>query len=86
MTDAYETPPSASTVRCEYCDRPFAREEYRALHRGLAHESEMDDDERDEFARAREDETDELRKFRLKALAVLVALYFTLLMAYAVYA
>lgn len=82
--DDYHVPPTESVYECEYCQRPFAREEWRALHRGLEHASLLDDDEVEQFRDAYGDEDTALRLFRLKALAVLVAIYFVLLMIYAV--
>lgn len=67
---------------CAYCGRAFARPDWLALHRGLAHEARLNDGERAAFADAREREAAALRKFRLKALAVLVVLYFGFVMAY----
>jgi hypothetical protein len=83
-TDDYRVPTSAPRYDCEYCGRPFAREELRALHRGLEHGSQLDDDEVEQFRAAYTDEEDEIGMFRLKALAALVVVYFGLLMIYAV--
>jgi len=83
-TDDYHVPPTESVYECEYCERPFAREEWRALHRGLEHASLLDDAEVEQFRDAYTDENPALRLFRLKALAILVVLYFVLLMIYAV--
>lgn len=86
MTDIeeYHVPSSEPVYDCEYCGRPFASEEWRRLHRGLEHASELSDGEIDAFRDAYEDEGDDLRLFRLKALAALVLAYFGLLMIYAV--
>jgi hypothetical protein len=83
-TDEYRVPDSEPVYECEHCGRPFAREEWRALHRGLEHASHLDDEEVAQFRAAYEDEQESIRMFRLKALATLVVLYFTLLMIYAV--
>ena len=72
--------------RCSYCGEAFPTERLRALHRGLEHYDSLDDDERDAFEDAYHDESEDLRSFRLRALAVLVALYFGFLMTYAVVA
>lgn len=72
--------------RCSYCGETFPTERLRALHRGLEHYDSLDDDERDAFEDAYHDESEDLRSFRLRALAVLVALYFGFLMTYAVVA
>jgi hypothetical protein len=69
---------------CEYCGRPFTHEQYLVLHRGVAHDGEITDEEREAYERASEREDEALRRFRLKALAALVALYFGFLMLYAV--
>jgi hypothetical protein len=80
----YDTDEDA--VRCAYCDRPFGDERRLALHRGLVHEHELTPEERAAFEDTRETEREELRLFRLKALGVLVLLYFGLLMAFALFA
>jgi hypothetical protein len=69
---------------CERCGRPFATEQYLALHRGLDHEGDLSAAEREAFETAHESEVEELRRFRLLALGALVALYFGFLMTYAV--
>jgi hypothetical protein len=68
---------------CSYCDRRFHRESYLALHRGQAHADELTDAERAAFETAREDEEEDLRLFRLQALAALVFIYFGFLLVYA---
>jgi hypothetical protein len=79
-----DVPPDATAHVCERCDRPFTRESHLALHRGLKHPETLSAAEREAFEAAREDETEELRRFRLLALAALVGLYFAFLMTYAV--
>ena len=81
----YTVPPDATHVDCGYCGAPFADEELLALHHGLAHEDRLTDAEREAFESAYTDEDEDLKLFRLKAVAVLVALYFVLLMAYSVF-
>jgi hypothetical protein len=71
-------------VRCGYCGRRFAREEWRALHRGLDHEDRLTEPERAAFREAYESEREDLRLFRLQALLGLVLLYFGFLIVYAV--
>jgi len=83
MTDDYEVPEGAPAYECRYCGRPFAREEYLALHRGLDHPAQLDDDEVEAFRAAHDAEEDELGSFRLRALGALVLVYFCLLMIYA---
>ena len=80
----FAVPPGAEPATCEHCGQPFAEESYLALHRGLAHEDALTPAEREAFEAARDTENDALGKFRLKALGLLVALYFGLLMTYAV--
>jgi len=85
-TGGYETtvPEDATPVRCPYCDQPFAREQYRTLHVGLEHYDRIDEDEYEAFEDAYAAESDELRTYRLKLLAVLVFVYFGFLFVYAV--
>nr|WP_226482013.1 hypothetical protein [Natrinema amylolyticum] len=68
-----------SPVRCPYCDRPFRRARLESLHRGLEHPERLSDRERAAVERAVRDERAELRRVRIYALGVLVALYFGLL-------
>lgn len=67
---------------CPHCGRPFARAEYRTLHVGLEHPRTLSADDRERFQAAYLGETDEIKRFRLKALALLVAMYFTFLFVY----
>lgn len=68
---------------CPYCDRRFHRESYLSLHRGQTHPDRLTDAERAAFDAAREAEEEQLRLFRLQALAALVFIYFGFLMVYA---
>ncbi|MFB6224083.1 MAG: C2H2-type zinc finger protein [Haloarcula sp.] len=81
--DDYDVPPDATAYDCSYCGRPFARESWLALHRGLAHPNELDEEEVEAFRAAHEDEEEALSTFRLQALGALVLIYFFLLMVYA---
>jgi len=84
MTDhEYTAPDDERAVECRYCGRPFAREEWLALHRGLDHPAELNDEEVAAFRRAHAEETDSLGNFRLRALGALILVYFCLLMIYA---
>ncbi|MFC6757610.1 MULTISPECIES: DUF7410 domain-containing protein [Haloarcula] len=83
MTDDYDVPENAEAHECRYCGRPFAREEWLALHRGLDHPAQLDDDEIAAFRAAHEAEESALGNFRLRALGALVVIYFCLLMIYA---
>ncbi|MFB6184006.1 MAG: C2H2-type zinc finger protein [Haloarculaceae archaeon] len=87
LADDYRPPRDfeGEPVTCRYCGRPFAREDYLALHRAKEHADALDADDRAAYEDAREAENDQLRTFRLLALGVLVLLYFGLLMTYAVF-
>ena len=74
------------TNTCEYCGRPFATQNRLNLHRGLAHYGVLDETEKEAFETARSNEEDDLRLFRLKALGMIVILYFGFLFLYAIYA
>jgi len=75
--------PGPGTVVCEHCGRPFAETELLALHRGHAHPRSLTVDQREAFEAAYEAETDDLRRFQLKAAGLVVLLYFGFLMLYA---
>lgn len=77
-------PSDAAAYVCERCGQPFTRERHLALHRGLDHPEDLSPAEREAFETARQKEEADLRRFRLLALAALVALYFGFLMTYAV--
>jgi len=83
MTDDYDVPEDEPVYECRYCGRPFAREEWLALHRGLDHPAQLDDGEVAAFRAAHDAEESALGNFRLRALGALVAIYFCLLMIYA---
>ncbi|MGM0590763.1 MAG: DUF7410 domain-containing protein [Halobacteriota archaeon] len=87
VTDTeFDVPPDATVYDCEYCGRPFTREDYCALHRGLAHPDRLSADQRVAFDDVFEGESADLRRFRLVSLGALVLLYFGFLFAYAVFA
>ena len=75
-------PTSDDDVVCAYCGRRFVREDHLALHRGLDHADAITDAERDAFETAEATEHEALRLFRLKAVLVLVILYFLFFIAY----
>jgi len=82
-----DVPPDASPVDCPVCGRPFVRERHRDLHVALEHGDRVGqgkDVETSAVEGASEAERDELRLFRLKALVVLVVLYFGLLFTYSI--
>ena len=88
---AYDVPPGAPVHECGICGAPFPAREDRALHRALVHGRQTggggfggdEGEEADTLEAAREREETALRRFRLKALGAVVALYFVLLMVYA---
>jgi hypothetical protein len=79
-----DVPPDATPYVCDRCGQPFARETHLALHRGLDHAASLSDEERRAYETAHDEEVEDLRRFRLLALAALVALYFGFLLTYAV--
>jgi hypothetical protein len=81
--DAYEVPDGETAERCPHCSAPFADVETVRLHVGLEHPETLDDDSRERFRDTYRTESGLLRSFRLRALAMLVALYFGFLFAYA---
>jgi len=83
MTDDYDVPKDESAYECRHCGRPFAHEEWLALHRGLDHPARLDEEEVAAFRAAHDEEESELGNFRLRALGALVVVYFCLLMIYA---
>lgn len=85
-TDPSVPEDTGSGVECGYCGRRFVDREVLALHRGQEHPERLGSDEREAFETARAAETAALRRFRLKALAALVFIYFGFLFAYSVFA
>jgi hypothetical protein len=83
MTEDYDVPEDETAYECGYCGRPFAREEWLALHRGLDHPAQLDDEQVAAFRAAHDAEESALGNFRLRALGALVIIYFCLLMIYA---
>jgi hypothetical protein len=80
---SFDAPETDDPVVCDYCGQPYAREEWLALHHGRAHPGALTDEEIEAFRAAYDAEETEIREFRLRALGVLVAIYFLLLMIYA---
>lgn len=81
-----QTPPSDAPeepATCSYCGEKFVDEQLLALHRGLEHESRLSDDETEAYRTARDAERDDIRLFRLKALAALLGIYFGFIFVYA---
>ncbi|WP_324757270.1 C2H2-type zinc finger protein [Haloarcula montana] len=80
---SFDVPDGDEPVICDYCGQPYAREKWLALHHGRAHPAELTDEEIEAFRVAHGSEETEIREFRLRALGGLVAIYFVLLMIYA---
>lgn len=84
--EGYLVPEDADPERCPHCNAPFTDSDLLALHLGVEHDGDLTDDERARFETAYETEQEAIRLFRLKALGLLVLLYFGLLMAFSVFA
>ncbi|MFC6906170.1 DUF7410 domain-containing protein [Halalkalicoccus tibetensis] len=81
-----DRPADGEDHTCPQCGRPFARAEYVTFHRGLEHPETLTEEDRTRFAEVYRAENDEIKRFRLKALAVLIGMYFTFLYLYLVLA
>jgi hypothetical protein len=79
-------PSNEPPVECPYCDDPFPDDEILLLHKGQRHPEELSAAERSDLRDAHERESEQVRMFRLKALAALILVYFGLIMTYAVFA
>ncbi|WP_227354429.1 C2H2-type zinc finger protein [Haladaptatus salinisoli] len=82
MTLDTSVPAGESPHECSRCGMPFRHEDHLVLHRGLEHGDDLSEAEVAAFRDAYEAESEELRLFRLKALALLVLLYFGFLFTY----
>jgi len=80
--DVGETP----AYDCEDCGRQFYTEDLLILHRGVTHPNALDEAERDAYREAYAAEERAIRSFRLRALGILVLLYFGFLFLYVFYA
>lgn len=76
----------ASAGVCEYCEQPFTTTDRLVLHKGLRHFQSLTEAEQEAFMAARADEEDDLRTLRLKALGMLIIVYFGFLFLYAIFA
>jgi hypothetical protein len=81
--DRADREPRTGRFDCPYCAEAFARERHRALHLGQAHGAVLSAEEHEAYETAAEAEREDLRLFRLKALAALVLVYFGFLILYA---
>ncbi len=80
--DELDVPDGAAVHRCGHCERPFAREDFLALHRAREHYRRLDEDELAAYEEAYEEETAGLRHFKIFALGVMVLIYFGFLLTY----
>jgi hypothetical protein len=78
-------PPNApeDPAACERCGARFVDDRLLALHRGRVHTDELRGGEREAYRDAVEAEQEDIRLFRLKAIAALVAVYFGFILVYA---
>jgi predicted nucleic acid-binding Zn ribbon protein len=76
----------STSHRCRVCGRSFPTERLLVLHRGVRHPGELADEELAAYREAYADEQSRLRSFRLRALGVLVLLYFGFLFLFALFA
>jgi len=71
---------------CDDCGRAFHTEDLLVLHRGVRHPGVIDAAEQEAYREAYAEEERAIRSFRIRALGVLVVLYFGLLFLYVLYA
>jgi hypothetical protein len=71
---------------CDDCGRAFHTEDLRILHRGVRHPDALDAAEQEAYREVYREEERAIRSFRIRALGVLVVLYFGLLFLYVIYA
>ena len=74
------------SYRCRVCHQSFPQQHLLILHRGVRHWSDLTEEERSQYRREYEHEEQQIRSFRIRALGVLVVLYFGFLFLYAIYA
>ena len=79
------TADSAAYV-CSDCGRAFHTDDLLILHRGVRHPSALDAAEQEAYREAYQKEERAIRSFRIRALGILVVLYFGLLFLFVVYA
>jgi hypothetical protein len=78
-------PEGETAYRCPYCGRAFAAERRVTLHVGLTHYDVCTDAEAEAFEEVYLAENQAIKRYRLKAAAVLILVYFGFLMVYAVF-
>lgn len=85
ISDRQTPPPDApeEPASCDYCDARFIDEELLALHRGMEHGERLSEQETEAYRIARGTERENIRLFRLKALAGLLVIYFGFIIVYA---
>ncbi|EMA07350.1 hypothetical protein [Haloferax denitrificans] len=71
---------------CTACGEAYPTERLLVLHRGARHPDDLDAAEVEAYREAYYEEEDELKSFRIRALGVLVLLYFGFLMLFIVFA
>jgi hypothetical protein len=85
-TDPETSPQDDAEYVCDDCGRAFHTEDLRILHRGVRHPDALDAAEQDAYREVYREEERAIRSFRIRALGVLVVLYFGLLFLYVIYA
>ncbi|MDS0299354.1 DNA-binding protein [Halogeometricum sp. S1BR25-6] len=76
------TPEDSESSVCRVCGRTFPEPRLLVLHRGVRHAGALTDEEKEAYTEAYRDEEAALHSFRIRALAVLVVLYFGVLFLY----
>jgi len=71
---------------CDVCGRAFHTDDLLVLHRGVRHPDDLDAAEREAYREAYAAEERAIHSFRIRALGILVLLYFGLLFLYVFYA
>lgn len=78
----YDVPEGAEAHDCPYCVAVFPQEELRDLHVGIDHEDVATEDELETFEDRYERESNDVFIYHLKAIALVVVIYFVFLFAY----
>lgn len=85
-TDAPEETTGTDEFACRTCGRTFPTDRLHVLHRGVRHPDDLTGEERESYREAYLAEEEEIRSFRIRALGMLVVLYFGFLIVYALVA